>query len=181
MILALGFWKKSSSRMKRLLSIGAVFILALIATVAGTLTPLSQSEANDLNQELEKLGENVDVQYIFGNNMMICLIMFIPFIGPLIGFITLYNTGLVIGAAGVTAQVSPLLVLMTLFIFPFTWMEFVAYSTGLAESVWLIWRLVRRRDLAEFRKACIFVTICAVILLAAAVIEMAIIQAMPRA
>jgi len=174
------FWKNSSTRMKRLLSIGATFLLALVITIAGTLTPISLEDATGRTQELEKLRENLDVQYIFGNNMMICLIMFIPVIGPFIGIIAMYNTGLVIAAEGIVGHMPPLLLLLALFIFPFTWMEFIAYSTGLAESVWLTWRLIQRKGLNELRKTCILIAICNLILLLAALIEMGIIEAMPK-
>jgi hypothetical protein len=143
----------------------------------GTLTPLSLEEAKALEQDLEQLRQNVNVQYVFGNNLMICLLMFIPIIGPLFGFWVSYNTGVVIAAESTTLGMSPILILLSLLIFPFAWLEFLSYSVALAESVWIIRRAVQGRGRREIKNAAILISICAVMLLAAAIIEMAIIQA----
>jgi len=179
---AFQFWQTSSSKTKRLLTIGAFFVVALIVTAAGALTPLSIQDANSLNQEIEQLRQNISVQYVFGNNLMLCLPMFIPFVGPVFGLWVMYNTGVVIAAEtiAVSPQVSPLLTLLTLFLFPFTWMEFISYSTGFAESVWLIRRGMQGMGKREIKNAAILIAIVAVILLLAAIVEVALIQALAR-
>lgn len=170
--MALSFWRISSSRMKRLCTIVAFFFLAIIITMAGTLTPLTSSDANNIKEEMDKLRENVSAQYIFGNNMMICLIMFVPIIGPLFGTYALYNTGVVIEAESMTRlHVSPIVIFLSLFFLPFTWLEFIAYSTAAAASIWLTWRLIQRKGRHELVRTCIFIAICAVLLLAGAIVE----------
>ena len=180
--MAFQFWQASSSKTKRILTIGAFFVVALIVTAAGALTPLSIQDANSLNQEIEQLRQNISVQYVFGNNLMLCLPMFIPFVGPVFGLWVMYNTGVVIAAEtiAVSPQVSPLLTLLTLFLFPFTWMEFISYSTGFAESVWLIRRGMQGMGKREIKNAAILIAIVAVILLLAAIVEVALIQALAR-
>ena len=37
-------------------------------------------------------------EYIFFNNFEICLLMFVPIIGPILGFAILFNTGIALGA-----------------------------------------------------------------------------------
>jgi Stage II sporulation protein M len=172
------FWNLHSPRMRRITVIVLVFLLTLLVTIAGTLTPLSSQDANQINQELDQVRQNISVQNIFGNNLMICLIMFIPIIGPIFGFAVLYNTGVAISAQSMlpAAQGVPAAVLLlALFIFPFTWMEFISYSTGLAESVWLIRRFMTHNGRREIKNAAILIAIVAVILLAAAAIETALI------
>lgn len=150
-------------------------------TSIGTITPLSRQDANQINQEVTKLRDNVSVQYIFGNNLLICLIMFVPIIGPIFGLYALYNTGVSIEAqiiAGSTTGVPAILAFLVLFIFPFTWLEFISYSTGLAESVWLIRRSMQGLGRKEIKNAAVLIAIVAILLLIGAAIETALILMM---
>ncbi len=169
--MALRFWQNFPSKIKRILTITVFFLLSIAITIAGVLTPLSNSEARDITRELDQIRENVSVQLIFGNNFMICLTMFVPFAGPVFGCYVLYNTGVVIAAESITAGLPPIIVLLSLFIFPFVWLEFLAYSTALAESVWLVWRIIQHRGKKELVNACILISICAVALVVAAIME----------
>ena len=138
--MGINLFKSYSSRNKRIITIAIFFILGIIATSIGAMQTLTQQEATDINNELDQLRSNVTVQYIFGNNLFICLLMFIPVFGWIFGFIALYNTGVVIAAQSMTSAahgVSPLLLFFTLFLFPFTWLEFISYSVGFAEGFWL--------------------------------------------
>ncbi len=175
-----------SSRRKRVLTIAIFFILSIVATSIGAVQTLTQQEANDINNELDQLRSNVTVQYIFGNNLFICLLMFIPVFGWIFGFIALYNTGVVIAAESMTTAAhgySPLLLFFTLFIFPFTWLEFISYSTAFAESFWILLRGFQRLTnkipsfRRELRNLCILITIAAILLLIGAIIEIALITA----
>ena len=176
--MALSFWNKFSTRTKRILSILFFFLLSIVLTTAGTLTPLTQSQAQDYRKELEQVRQNVTVQNIFGNNFMICLVMFVPIVGPVFGLYVLYNTGVFIAADAMTSSApypAPLGFFL-LFIFPFTWLEFISYSTAFAESVWLIRRIFQHRGRKELVNACVLIAICAAMLLLAAVIEFGIIS-----
>ena len=182
-IMVLDFWENSSSRIKRVLTIFGFLFLSLIITVAGVLTPLSSEEANAIGEETDQTWETLEnmhsIQrsaFIFGNNFMICLIMFVPIVGPIFGCYVLYSTGVVIAAASIVEGVNPLLVFIFLFVFPFAWLEFIAYSVALAGSFWLTWRIIQRRFRSEIVTTCIFISICAVTLLLAAFIEIAIIS-----
>jgi uncharacterized membrane protein SpoIIM required for sporulation len=179
--MAIGIWRNSTSRFKRFMTIGAFFILALIITIAGTLTPLTSEEASSMTQELDAMREVVSVQMIFGNNMMISMLMFVPIVGPLFGSYVLYNTGLYIGAetAAREVSISPALVFLTYFIFPFAWLEFIAYSMASAASVWLTWRIIQRKAKHEIVRTCIFIAICAVLLLIGAAVEVVLIGLSP--
>jgi hypothetical protein len=173
--MAFSFWKDLPSKIKRVLTIVTWLVISVVITIAGVLTPLSMNEAQDIQDELEQIRANVSVQYIFGNNFMLCLIMFIPVIGPIFGGYVLYNTGVVIAAQSITAGLPPLLVFFSLFIFPFAWLEFLAYSTALAESAWLIRRMIQYKVKKELINACILIAITAIALLVAAIIEIALI------
>jgi uncharacterized membrane protein SpoIIM required for sporulation len=183
--LILNFWRNAPTKIKRILTIAAFFFLSIVITIAGILTPLSNEEINTLGQGLEETRENIDslpelqqVSSIFGNNFMICLIGFVPIAGPLFEFYALYSTGVVISAYVAydeSIQASPVLLFLLLFIFPFTWLEFLAYSTAIAGSFWLTWRIIQHKWKTEIKNACILISICAVMLLVAAIIEAALI------
>lgn len=174
--MSLSIWKNASPRLKRILSTIAILILCLAVIIAGTATPVPQEQAseisNDLNQTVQSLLENdALLQYIFGNNFMICLIMFIPIFGPIFGLYVLYNTGAVIGAIAIAGNFPPLLGFLVLLLTPVAWLEFFAYSIAIAESVWLVRRILQRRVRHELVNASILISICAVLLLLGAIIE----------
>jgi hypothetical protein len=173
--LALDFWNEFPSKIKRIFAIIIFLFISFIVTIAGVLTPLSSSDAIAIKQEFDKISANPSVELIFGNNLMICLIMFVPALGPIFGSYALYNTGVVVAAESIVAGAPPFINFLSLFIFPFAWLEFIAYSTALAESFWLIWRLFHRKIRKELVNACILISICTVMLLAAAIIEMALV------
>lgn len=171
------FWQMASSKGKRIIAIIIFFSLSLIATIAGVLKPLTSEEAQSLNKELEKVREDVTVQYIFGNNFLICLAMFVPFLGPIIGFFALYNTGIYVAASSISLGLHPIIGFLSLLILPIFWLEFLAYSIALAESVWLIMKATQGKLRSELPKTCILIAICALILVTAAIIEIILISA----
>jgi hypothetical protein len=178
--MSLSFWKEASTRRKRIYTIVAVFILAIIFTALGMFVPLSSQDATtiskDLNNTVSSLKENNALtSYIFGNNFMICLIMFIPVAGPILGFFILFNTGTAISAIATTEGLPPFATFIAQFSTPIIWLEFAAYSTAIAGSIWLFRRILQQRGKYEIRNTCILVAICAIILLIGAYAETAII------
>ena len=180
--LSITIWTRASPRRKRILSTIFILIVAIAVTGLGTLVPIDQQEAkkisNDLNQTVTTLGnEGALVQYILGNNLLICLLMFIPIIGPLLGLYIMFNTGNVVGAIAAAGGYSPALALIALFITPVAWLEFAAYSTAMTESIWLFRRALQGRGFRELRKnTTMFIAICAVLLAVGAIVETALIS-----
>jgi len=182
--LAYNFWRNAPTKIKRILTIVAFFVLSIMMTVAGILTPLGDEDVNILGGQLDGTQQTIDnlpemqqVSFIFGNNFMICLAGFVPIIGSVFECYVLYSTGVVISVYSVykNVQMSPLLLFFLLFLFPFTWLEFLAYSIAISESFWLAWRIIQRKGKREIRNVCILMSICAVMLLVAAIIEAALI------
>jgi hypothetical protein len=173
--MSLSIWRNASPIHKRILSIVAIFIVAIMITVIGSLMPMDPQQAkdisNDLNQTVNTMKQNDTLlPYIFGNNFMICLLMFIPVIGPLLGFYILFNTGTVIGAISTAEGIPAIIALVATFI-PIGLIEFTAYSTAMTESIWLFRRITQGRGIRELKNACIFISIAAVLLFLGAVIE----------
>jgi hypothetical protein len=115
-------------------------------------------------------------QFIFGNNFIIALIMFVPVLGPIVGFYALFNTGVVVSAIATAEGYPVFLVFFSLVLTPVFWLEFAAYSIAISESIWLFRRITQGRGWRELKNACIFVSICAILLLLSAVVETALIS-----
>ena len=174
-------WIKASGRRKRIFSAIIVFIVALAITGIGSLIPMDLQEAsqvsNDLNQTVTTLSDNgLLLQYIFGNNFLISLLMFIPVLGPLLGFLIMFNTGTVVGAIATSGGYSPAIALASLFLTPVAWLEFAAYSAAMSESIWLLWRFAHGHALRELRNSSFLISICAVLLAVGAIVETALIS-----
>lgn len=178
--MSIGMWSSASTRRKRLLSIVAVFIVAVVVTVLGTFVPMSAQEArqasNDFNQTFTTVrDQGVLVQFIFGQNLLICLLMFVPIIGPVLGLLIMFDTG-TLTAAIATSQGIPAVLALAITFIPIGFIEFTAYSTAMAESVWLFRRLLQGRVLRELRNVAVFVGICSVTLALSALLETALIS-----
>lgn len=144
------FWVKASPKRKRLYSLIFIFILTIVATLAGTLVPLSAIEAKSISDQVNStITENRDFAsltgVIFVNNFGLCLIMFIPVAGAVFGLFTLFSTGTALSAISMTQGYPVLLGFLALMITPIFWLEFISYSAGISESIWLFRRLSQKR------------------------------------
>ena len=162
----------------RVLVMLMAFVLCLAITAVGAVSKVESSEAHEIIGEFDKMEEllnDVGLQFIFGNNLMYCMIMFIPALGPYYGLMVLYSTGKVLAALGVTSGVNPLGLFFSLFIYPHAWLEYISYSLAISESFWLIYAIIKDRGRglrSELSTAAKVMAICAVLLLLAAFAEM---------
>lgn len=156
-----------------------LLILCIFATAIGASTKIEFEEARRLSRELNNLrdaAKTIGLQVIFGNNFMHALIMFIPIAGPCWGFYVLYNTGRFIAALSIIEGINPTLTMLSLFFFPFTWMEYISYALAISESLFLTYSIVKRDFKREFTVTSRFIVLCAVVLLIAAFVEFSIIS-----
>jgi hypothetical protein len=177
------FWLNASSKRKRLYSIIFVFILTIVATLAGTLVPLSAEEANTIaGQVNQTLTDNKDFASLTGailiNNFGLCLIMFIPVAGAVFGLFTLFSTGTALAAISMTQGYPVILQFFLLALTPIFWLEFISYSLGIAMSIWLFHRLTQKRW-HELKWTAIAIGIVAALLVIGAVVESWLILAFP--
>jgi len=171
----LSLWKTASSKRKRIYLILFIFVVSFILTVVGAYVPLSHSDAqtisNQLNETLQTHRSNGTLtEYIFINNFEICLLMFVPIIGPVLGLFILFDTGVALGAIASVQGYPVGLGIISLILTPVFWLEFAAYSTAMAESIWLFRRLLQKRW-RELKNTAILIGICAAILVVGAVVE----------
>ncbi len=147
-------------------------IAFLISYWLGAYTKLDPASASKLKQEFMQKIARLNYLGIFANNLTISLIMFIPGIGILFGFLSGYSTGTVFSAITQTSQnpnqISPLVILLT----PFGIMEVFCYGLAISRSSLLLISLIKRHNiLQQLKPTLIEVAIVIGILFFAAIIE----------
>ncbi|MDT8782969.1 MAG: stage II sporulation protein M [Candidatus Bathyarchaeia archaeon] len=186
MVIGLPFWVNASPKRKRIYSTLFVLILAVVATLAGMLVPLSPEEAQMISDQLnrtitENTAQGTLISTIFLNNFSLCLLMFIPLAGLAIGLFILFSTGMAFravfdmqAASGISSatpeiQMSTALLVLVLVAATFL-LEYVSYAIGMTESVWLFRRLLHRRW-SELKNALKLIGLVALLLIIGALVE----------
>jgi len=175
MKLDLSFWTNASSKRKRIYSTIIILVIGFFLLFIGSLVLLSPQEAkqltNGFNQTVtSNRASGALAEHIFLHNLSICLLEFVPVIGPIWGFISFFATGIGISAISTVKGYHPLLALLTLAIYPFTWLEFASYSIAITESIWLFRRLLQGRW-HEIKNTAVLIGLCAILLLIGAIVE----------
>jgi len=119
----------------------------------GSMSTVSQEEADLFMEEFKKLVLDIDAFGIFVHNTTIALPMFIPGFGIFWGLFSSYSTGYAFAAIATSvpevANISPLTIL---FLSPFGLMEISAYSLGISRSFVLIKAIITKTNLLQFIK-----------------------------
>ena len=157
------------------------FIFLTVFTIIfqlGSMSTVSQEEADLFMVEFEKLVLDIDAFGIFVHNTTIALPMFIPGFGIFWGLFSSWSTGYAFAAIATSipevANISPLTIL---FLSPFGLMEISAYSLGISRSFILIKAIITKTNLLQFIKPTIIeIGIVIVLLLAGGYIEFYMIE-----
>lgn len=189
------FWLNASPKMKRVYSVLFMLVMAVLALIIGFMVPVGPTEAQLINDQLNQTVTNgvangTLTQDIFMNNFLLCLAMFIPLVGAAMGLFILFSTGQAFRAvielqtasiSGVTATPTPTAAaaldpgtagLMLALIGVVFVLEFVAYSVGMAESIWLFRRITQNKRVgSEVKYLLIFIGLVALMLIVGAVVE----------
>jgi hypothetical protein len=131
-----------------------IFLGLFAATFqVGSMSTVSEEEANAFMAEFEELILDIDAFGIFVHNLTIALPMFIPGFGVGWGLFSAWSTGFAFASIVMTVpQLSDIPPLSLLFLSPFGLMELVAYSFGISRSFILIRAIIKRIDLVPFIK-----------------------------
>ncbi len=194
------FWVNASPKRRRLYSTLFMFVAAIVATLSGLLVQLSPEDARMITDQInqtatQNTGTNLAVT-IFTNNFPLCLLMFIPLAGTAIGLFILFDTGIAFravfdtqaasgmsSAAASAANIDASTAILALVLIGATFLlEYVSYSIGITESIWLFRRVtqasqakepgLKRRILThELRNTAILIGIIAVLLTVGAIVE----------
>ena len=119
----------------------------------GSMSTVSEEEANAFMEEFENLVLDIDGFGIFVHNSSIALPMFIPGFGVAWGLFSAWSTGFafaaIVTSAPILAEIPPLAIL---FLSPFGVMELAAYSLGISRSFILIRAVSKKINLIPFIK-----------------------------
>jgi len=119
----------------------------------GSMTSVSEEEAEAFMSEFEELVLDIDAFGIFIHNTIIALPMFIPGFGVAWGLFSAWSTGFAFAAiASTVPEIAEIPPLSILFLSPFGLMEIVAYSIGISRSFILIRAVSKKINLIPFIK-----------------------------
>lgn len=157
------------------------FIFLVIFAAAyqiGSMSSVSEEEANAFMSEFEELILDIDAFGIFVHNTTIALPMFIPGFGVAWGLFSAWSTGFAFASiVMITPQLEEIPPLSILFLSPFGLMELVAYSLGISRSFILIRAISKKINLIPFIKPTIIeIGIVIVLLLAGGYLEFYMIE-----
>jgi len=144
----------------------------------GSMSSVSEEEANAFMSEFEELILDIDAFGIFVHNTTIALPMFIPGFGVAWGIFSAWSTGFAFASiATITPQLGEISPLSILFLSPFGLIELVAYSFGISRSFILIRAISKKINLIPFIKPTVIeIGIVIVLLLAGGYLEFYMIE-----
>ncbi len=144
----------------------------------GSMTSVSEEEAEAFMSEFEELVLDIDAFGIFTHNSMIALVMFIPGFGVVWGIFSGWSTGFAYAAIVSTVpEIGEIPPLSILFLSPFGLMEVVAYSIGISRSFILIRAVSKKINLTQFIKPTVIeIGIVLILLLAGGYLEFYMIE-----
>ena len=144
----------------------------------GSLSSVSEEEANAFMEEFEELVLDIDAFGIFLHNSTIALPMFIPGFGVAWGLFSAWSTGFAFASiALITPEIADIPPLSILFLSPFGLMEIAAYSLGISRSFILIRAITKKTNLIPFiRPTIIEIGIVVGLLLAGGYLEFYMIE-----
>jgi len=119
----------------------------------GSMTSVSEEDAEAFMSEFEELVLDIDAFGIFTHNLTIALPMFIPGFGVAWGLFAAWSTGFAFAAIITTVpEIGEIPPLSILFLSPFGLMEIAAYSIGISRSFILIRAVIKKVSLSSFLK-----------------------------
>ena len=119
----------------------------------GSMSQVSEDEANIFMEEFDKLVQDIDAIGIFVHNTTISLPMFIPGFGIIWGLFSAWSTGFAFAAiVSITPQLEEIPPLTILYLSPFGLMELCAYSLATSRSFILIREIAKKTNLTPFLK-----------------------------
>jgi uncharacterized membrane protein SpoIIM required for sporulation len=154
-------------------------VVLYLVLVAGAFTPLSRQEAEERMRTLQEITASINSPLqIFANNLLISLLMLVPFVGPPSAAYVIYNTGLFFSALSITTNVPPIVAVITPLITVYGALEFIAYGFFFHHGLRFSYTILRRRLKEELRPALFMVVIGIIVLLSAAFLEYLLIESL---
>lgn len=155
----------------KVLQLFLVFSINVVITFIVSFLPVNPSVVVDTVGKVDTMRSIVSIEgfgvpYIFGNNLMLTLPSFIPFVGLGWSLILSYNNGVAFSVLNI-----PYL----MFLMPFFILEYLASSIAVVEGLWVVRAIKDKRSIVEISNRVLKnVGFCSLILFFSAVIEMII-------
>jgi len=171
---------KKKGNVKKIRAITFFIFLGIFAAAfqIGSMSSVSEEEANAFMSEFEELVLDIDAFGIFVHNTTIALPMFIPGFGVAWGIFAAWSTGFAFAAiASTIPEIGEIPPLSILFLSPFGLMEVFAYSLGISRSFILIRAVSKKINLIPLiRPTVIEIGIVVALLLAGGYLEFYMIE-----
>lgn len=127
-----------------------VILVVFSATFqAGSMSDVSQTEADLFMSEFEELVEGIDAFGIFVHNTLIALPMFIPGAGIAWGLVSAWSTGYAFAAITATMPELEAVPALAVFVTPFGLMEVAAYSLAMSRSLLVAAAIIKKKGLSD--------------------------------
>lgn len=153
-----------------------LYFLVLVGLIGvallGSAAPLDEAQAGEvLRQADEIIPDNITPELIFLNNVRAALIMMIPGLGAIFGGLIIYSTGLVFGAVGQVAGIFGPVLILIVALTPFFWLEFLAYSASMTQSLFIGYGIYKGKFRAEGIRTALLILLVVVSLVLGAFVE----------
>jgi len=172
------FKKKGNVKKIRIITFFIFLGFFAAAYQIGSMSSVSEEEANAFMSEFKELVLDIDAFGIFVHNTTIALPMFIPGFGVAWGIFAAWSTGFAFAAiASTIPEIGEIPPLSILFLSPFGLMEVFAYSLGISRSFILIRAVSKKINLIPFIKPTVIeIGIVVALLLAGGYLEFYMIE-----
>ncbi len=172
------FKKKGNVKKIRIITFFIFLGIFAAAYQIGSMSSVSEEEANAFMSEFKELVLDIDAFGIFVHNTTIALPMFIPGFGVAWGIFSAWSTGFAFAAiASTIPEIGEIPPLSILFLSPFGLMEVFAYSLGISRSFILILAVSKKINLIPFIKPTVIeIGIVVALLLAGGYLEFYMIE-----
>jgi hypothetical protein len=173
------------SNRQRIAIFTAILSLAIALTFIASTLPATSSYGREISEELNS-SVNVSDPFdtatgIAGHNLILSMLMGIPFVGVIIGLAIMGNTGYAISALtsfqapGSGIKITGPVAFSTLALLPFFWLEFISYSIMMTQSITLGYSLIRGGAREEGKRTLMTLGIVTLLLVVGGFIEALII------
>ncbi len=127
-----------------------VFLIELVVFVATVSVPFLSGERQSYSESAKQIANQLigvspfgQVVEIFGNNVKVALIEFIPGFGAFFFSASIYETARITQAIALNMNFPAQILLVILFLLPHSWIELPAYAISTTEGIFLLYSAIR--------------------------------------
>jgi hypothetical protein len=151
------------------------FCIVMFSMMAGTFFPANPTEVEEYQRLIVATTGDKNfseiLAYIATNNFFVLLLMHIPGLGCVIGLLTIFSTGSILGGFSIMSGLNPVLVFFVNLVIPHSIPELFAFSVALATSAISMRLLLKKEFKAALMHETASLVFSGAILALAAVIE----------